>query len=197
MNVVDEIFRIFDSPEARATYGDGISMRAHALQTALLAEREHAPDHLVVAALLHDIGHLLEGPEGGHEVTGSAWLHRHFGTLVAEPVRLHVDAKRYLCALSPHYLLRLTPESKRSLASQGGPMTEEENAAFHAERHGPDALRLRWWDDLARIPDLEVGDLEAYRERIERVLGASPAPTAAACPGSPRRRFRPRISTSR
>src|SRR5262249_43366742 len=113
MNVVDVITRLFETGGNAAYFGEPVSQTEHALQTAHLAESEGAPDSLVVAALLHDVGHLLDGlPEsiadtgidGRHEAGGSEWLSRHFGPAVVDPVRLHVAAKRYLCAVDPGYL---------------------------------------------------------------------------------------------
>ena len=119
-----------------------MSQAEHALQAAELAEREGAPDRLVVAALLHDVGHLLDGQDedladrgvdGRHEEAGCAWLARHFGPEVTEPIRLHVAAKRYLCAVDPSYLDGLSPASRLSLSVQGGPMGAEERAAVREQ----------------------------------------------------------------
>ena len=118
-----------------------MSQAEHALQAAELAEREGAPDALVVAALLHDVGHLLDGQDedladrgvdGRHEEAGCAWLAAHFGPEVIEPIRLHVAAKRYLCAVDPAYLDGLSPASRLSLSLQGGPMDAEERARFES-----------------------------------------------------------------
>ena len=116
MTIVDEIIMLFARRGAAAYHGERVSQTEHALQAAALATSEGAPDHLIVAALLHDIGHLLEGQDedlatrgldGQHEKLGSAWLTTYFGPEVTEPIRLHVAAKRYLCAIDPSYLGQL------------------------------------------------------------------------------------------
>ena len=141
MRIVEEILELFAARGAAAYHGEAVSQEEHALQAAELAEREGAPDALVVAALLHDVGHLLDGQDedlavrgvdGRHEEEGCAWLSRHFGPEVTEPIRLHVAAKRYLCAVDPSYLAGLSPASRLSLKLQGGPMNPDEVAAFEA-----------------------------------------------------------------
>jgi phosphonate degradation associated HDIG domain protein len=176
MRIVEDILRLFARRGASAYHGEAVSQAEHALQAAELAEREGAPDRLVVAALLHDVGHLLDGQDedlahrgvdGRHEEAGGAWLARHFGPEVIEPIRLHVAAKRYLCAVDPAYLDGLSPASRLSLAVQGGPMEAEECAQFEANPYYRDAVRLRHWDDTAKVPGLEVPALDHYRDRLE------------------------------
>jgi gamma-butyrobetaine dioxygenase len=175
MNVVAIVFRLFAEGGEAAYFGESVSQAAHALQTAHLAESAQAEDALVVAALLHDIGHLLhglpedvaeQGIEGRHEQGGADWLARHFNPAVSEPVRLHVAAKRYLCAVDPAYLAGLSPASRRSLQLQGGAFNPEGVRAFEAEPYFRDAVRLRQWDDAAKVPELVVPGLEHYRERL-------------------------------
>jgi gamma-butyrobetaine dioxygenase len=180
MTIVDSIIDLFAKRGAAAYHGEAVSQAEHALQAAELAEREGAPDRLVVAALLHDVGHLLDGQDedladrgvdGCHEEAGCAWLARHFGPEVTEPIRLHVAAKRYLCAVSPTYHDGLSPASRLSLSLQGGAMSDEERAAFENNPCNRDALRLRHWDDAAKVPGLEVPGLEHYRGRLSRMNG--------------------------
>lgn len=175
MNVVDEIVSLFEHQGETSYFGESVSQAEHALQAAYLAEQEGAPDALVVAALLHDVGHLLHGQGEGvaergvdarHEVVGEEWLARRFGPEVTEPVRLHVAAKRYLCAVEPDYAEELSPASARSLALQGGPMTPEEVHDFEQNRYFYDAVRLRRWDDRAKVPGLEVPGLAHYLKRL-------------------------------
>ncbi len=132
-----------------------------------------------MAALLHDVGHLLDGQDedlanrgvdGRHEEAGGAWLARHFGLEVIEPIRLHVAAKRYLCAVDPAYLDGLSTASRLSLSVQGGPMGAEERVQFEANPYYREAIRLRHWDDTAKVPGLEVPGLEHYRDRLQAAV---------------------------
>jgi gamma-butyrobetaine dioxygenase len=143
----------------------------HALQAAHLAQTQNAPPSLVVAALLHDIGHLLnDAPGAAHEDLGHSWLVQHFSPEVSEPVRLHVAAKRYLCATNHKYQEILSPESVRSLHVQGGPMTDAELDAFEEEVFYGQAVQLRHWDDQAKTEKLAVPGLEMYRETIAGLI---------------------------
>ena len=175
MDVVETVVRLFAVGGADAYFGEAVSQAAHALQSAHLADGAGASDALVIAALLHDVGHLLHGlPEdvaergidGRHEQGGAAWLARHFGPAVSDPVRLHVAAKRYLCAVKPAYLAGLSPASRRSLELQGGPFDANGSRTFEAESYFRDAIRLRRWDDAAKVPGLTVPGLDHYRERL-------------------------------
>lgn len=178
MNVVDEITRIFARRGSEAYFGEDVSMTEHALQAAHAARLEGAPTALVVAALLHDIGHLVvDVPDdladwtvdARHEEVGSRWLATRFGPEIHEPVRLHVPAKRYLCAVDPGYFARLSPASVRTLQLQGGPMSVGEVAAFEKERCFADAVRVRRWDDHGKTDGLVTPPLADYRDLIEAV----------------------------
>ena len=143
----------------------------HALQAAHLAQSEKAPPAMIVAALLHDIGHLLgDGPDAPHEHLGHDWISQHFPAEVSEPVRLHVEAKRYLCATDCSYLQQLSPTSINSLHVQAGPMTDAELDAFEEEPYYPQAVKLRHWDDQAKVEKLPVPALDTYRETIASLL---------------------------
>lgn len=174
--VVDEIERLF-AARGGETYGEGVTMTEHALQTAAAARAAGADDALIAAALLHDLGHFVEAPDDayghhGHGETGAAYLRRHFGPEVSEPVRLHVAAKRYLCAVEPSYARELSPASTHTLAKQGGPMDAGEAAAFEAEPYRDAALALRRFDDAGKIPGRSVPGLEHYRPVLERLARA-------------------------
>jgi [1-hydroxy-2-(trimethylamino)ethyl]phosphonate dioxygenase len=180
MNITDAIFAVFAKRGHAAYFGESVSQLEHALQTARLAERSHGRPALVVAALLHDIGHLLHnlpediadrGIDGHHENAGAAWLARHFGPAVTEPVRLHVDAKRYLCR-SDEYLTHLSASSLQSLALQGGAFNDAEASLFEANPWSRGALLLRRWDDEAKVSGLLVPELEHYRSAIEAVANS-------------------------
>jgi phosphonate degradation associated HDIG domain protein len=160
-------------------YGEGVSQLEHALQCAVFAERAGASEPLIVATLLHDIGHMLHdlpediadsGVDTQHESLGSAWLSQHFGPEVSEPVRLHVAAKRYLSASEPGYFDVLSEASKLSLRLQGGPMDPEEQAKFGGERFFKEAVALRRWDDEGKVVGMKTPDLAYFEPMIERSL---------------------------
>ena len=166
----------------RATrrYGlSAVSQLQHALQAAALAERAGEPATLILASLLHDIGHMIHelgedpaarGIDDRHEELGAAWLERHFGPAVAEPVRLHVPAKRYLCAVEGDYFSKLSPDSVRSLELQGGPMSAGEVAAFDRSAHAEAAKRLRRYDEAAKDPMASTSDFEHFLRYAEASL---------------------------
>jgi phosphonate degradation associated HDIG domain protein len=170
-DVVEEIFALF-ARRGGAHYGEGVTQTEHALQAALAAERTGAPPTLVTAALLHDLGHLLQetpediaeqGVDTEHESVASACLSRHFGPEVTEPIRLHVLAKRYLCQAESGYWDLLSPASRLSLELQGGPLSESEAAAFRAGAHAEAAIALRRWDDEAKVVGMKTPGLGHYR----------------------------------
>ena len=176
MNISDQIIEIFERQGGSAYFGEPVSQLEHALQAAYRAEQENSPDWLVVAALLHDIGHLLHdlpeqvadlGIDSRHESLGQAWLAHYFGPEITAPVQMHVAAKRYLCATDSAYLGLLSPASMQSLALQGGPFTAAEVTEFEQRPFAREAVRLRRWDDLAKIPGMEVPGLEHYRGMID------------------------------
>ncbi len=175
---VTEIERMF-ARRGDEGYGEGGTQTEHALQAAQIAEREGRPGAQIVAALLHDIGHLMhdlpediadQGIDTQHESLASAWLSQHFGPEVSEPVRLHVAAKRYLCHAAEGYHDRLSEASKLSLRLQGGPMSAEEAARFRGEQFLQEALDLRRWDDEAKVVGAATPDLAHYRPMIEALL---------------------------
>jgi phosphonate degradation associated HDIG domain protein len=178
-NIVDEVCHLFATKGHEAYIGEPVSQLEHALQTAHHAEAAGCDDALVVAALLHDVGHLLHklpedaaehGIDTRHEQLGQTWLARHAASEVSEPVRLHVAAKRYLCATDPQYLGQLSAGSTLSLRLQGGPFTSQEISEFAANPHYLAAVTLRRFDDLAKVPGLEVSGLDHYRPRLARIL---------------------------
>ncbi len=176
--LVDLVEGIFTRLGAEAYLGEDVTMAEHMLQAAALAEADGADDDLVVAALLHDIGHFTsaEGtysPEAitdhRHEQAGAATLAGYLPDRVVDTVRLHVAAKRYLCAVDPAYHARLSPASAHTLALQGGPMSAAEVAAFETDTSHADAVRVRRWDDDAKVAGRQVPGLDRYRERLERL----------------------------
>jgi [1-hydroxy-2-(trimethylamino)ethyl]phosphonate dioxygenase len=169
---VDALLDLLSAQGKEAYFGEPVSVLEHCLQCAHFAEQSHASAATITAALLHDIGHVLHGlPEdiaqygldGAHENVAAAYLAKWFGEDVTETVRLHVAAKRYLCATDPTYLARLSPSSIESLQIQGGIMSDEEAAAFEALPNANVAVQLRRWDDEAKIAGLNVPGLTHYR----------------------------------
>ena len=178
---VSDIQNAIDLFERRgqSQYGlEAVNQVEHALQAAALAEAEGAEPALIAAALLHDVGHLLhdlppdapdEGVDDHHENSSAAFLRPIFPDRVTEPIRLHVAAKRYLCTTDPEYFDRLSQPSVVSLRLQGGPMTADEVAAFEANPFSNDAIRLRQWDDTAKVPGLSTPPLAHFVSYLNQV----------------------------
>ncbi len=179
-DILAEIEEVF-AANGDKRYSEAVTQRQHALQCARQAEEAESDSALIAAALLHDIGHMLHkhGPEPAargiddrHEDIGAGWLAKRFPPEVTEPVRLHVDAKRYLCAVEPGYFETLSPASVRSLELQGGPMTESEVMAFEGLPHFAAAVALRRWDEGGKNPDADTLTLADYLIHIRASLDA-------------------------
>lgn len=174
ISAVDDVIRLLSIASGQY-FGEDVTQLEHALQCAHLAHAAGAEENVVLAALLHDIGHLVaEGDEWGnpdHDQLGAAYLESlgYGGTLI-ELVAQHVQAKRYLTATNPEYLARLSPASRQTLKLQGGPMTPEEAGDFAKHPLFRDALRLRAWDEAAKVPGLSVDGLRPYQEMLERQI---------------------------
>jgi len=163
--------------EGGARYGrEAVSQLEHALQCAELALRAGARPSLIVASLLHDVGHLSdpeaetadeEGRDVRHEATGASWLGGLFGDDVLVPIRLHVAAKRYLTAVEETYMAALSPQSVRSLELQGGPFTEIEAERYIAAPHAKEAILLRRWDDEAKVAEKITPGLDHFVPYLE------------------------------
>ena len=160
-----------------------MSQLEHALQAASLARANGASAALITAALLHDIGHILDEEEtrqeppgrgksldDAHEERGYLWLRDHFGPEVSDPVRLHVASKRYLCTVEPEYLNRLSPTSLQSYHDQGGSMAEQEVKAFESEPHHQAALSVRRWDDGAKVVGMKIPTIEDFVPEFKATL---------------------------
>lgn len=184
MHPIDIIFEILRTEGGR-DYGsteedfDRVSQIEHALQCATLAENAGAPSSMITAALLHDIGHLTNpedrgaarrGEDAYHETVGRNFLSDWFGPEVTEPVMWHVAAKRYLTATESDYFSTLSPGSVRSLELQGGPYTEEKADAFIGRPFAREAVRVRRWDEQAKVPGLTTPPLEHFRQPLEDCL---------------------------
>lgn len=157
-------------------FGEPVTVLEHCLQAAFFARQDASTDALVVAALLHDLGHLLhtEGEDAAdygldtrHEELADRTLATHLPKAVTEPIRLHVAAKRYLCFANPAYRDALSPSSELSLQLQGGPMTVREAEEFLASPFARDAVSLRRWDDEAKIPKLPVPPISGYLPQLK------------------------------
>ena len=177
-DMIDEIFGLF-ARFGNDRYGEDLSLESHMLQSAALAESMKAPRHVVLAALLHDVGHFLcpegeavngQGRELDHEAIGAAWLSRRFGEEVTAPIALHVSAKRYLCSVEPGYFGRLSQASRLSLVVQGGVMTPAETATFAREPAFAAALMLRRCDDTGKDASAPTRSLAHYRDLMDASL---------------------------
>lgn len=178
MNTLEDLLDLLLHRGGSQYGGEAVTQAEHALQSAALAESEPAPPALIVAALLHDVGHLLhqlpeDAPDQGiddhHENSAAAALRRLFPPEVTEPIRLHVAAKRYLCAVEPGYLSQLSEPSRVSLELQGGPMSPKEVAEFAANPFASNATRLRRWDDTAKVAGLTTPSLAYFARYVRQV----------------------------
>ena len=182
---VAEIATLMEAKGSRRYGLASVSQLQHALQSALLAEQSGGDAALITAALLHDIGHMVhglgedpaaDGIDDRHEELGRAYLAALFPPEVTEPVRLHVAAKRYLCGTEPDYFGTLSPDSVRSLELQGGPMAADEAASFHARPHADAAVRLRRFDEGAKVAGLETPPVAHFLPYVRQCLRhAAPA----------------------
>ena len=168
---LQEILLLFDAGGGRQYSGEAVTHLEHALQSAQLAENAGVSNELITACLLHDFGHLandegetptLRGVDDRHQYYGVSALKGLFGAAVLTPIRLHVDAKRYLCATEANYHAGLSEDSKRSLRLQGGMYSAADAAQFIAQPHAQDAVRLRRWDDQAKVSGCRTPDLAHY-----------------------------------
>ena len=186
MDLIAKIEAVFHR-RGHLQYGDErrepVTALEHALQCAQLAEWAHAEHSLVAAALLHDVGQLMDGAstaplrDDEHELTALPLLRAGgLGAAVLEPIRLHVAAKRYLVSTDPAYGPSLSDASRHSLALQGGPMNAEERLIFMAHPHASAALQLRRWDDLAKRPGMRTPPLAYYLALLEELLRDAQAP---------------------
>jgi phosphonate degradation associated HDIG domain protein len=182
-----DIEQLFAARGGEQYSGEGVTQIEHALQCALLAQDDGAGDELVTAALLHDLGHLLHdlgdtptlhGMDDIHQYRALPFLRGLFGHAVLDPIKLHVDAKRYLCAIRPGYFADLSDDSKRSLGLQGGIFNEGQAEAFMTQPGAADAVRLRIWDEQAKVAGLPTPPLAHFLKRARHcALGAgAPAP---------------------
>ena len=174
--VVADLARIFAVRGGAVYLGEQVTIAEHMLQTASRTEADGAPEALIVAALMHDFGHLVQDASVDddwhrhHDVVGGRHLRQFFGPEVCEPVRLHVEAKRYLCCVEPSYLECLSPPSRRTLSLQGGPMSGKEAQNFWSSPHSQEAIQLRRWDDAGKVFGITVPEFGYYAPLLEPLI---------------------------
>ena len=174
---LDDIEPLFLAKGSRMYAGEPVTQLQHALQSAQLAEQSGATTALVVAALLHDLGHMandqgetptLRGIDDRHEYVALPFLRGLFDDAVLQPIRLHVDAKRYLCAKGDgtingaEYWANLSADSKRSLELQGGIFTDAEAQRFISQPYADGAVKVRLWDDAAKVENAATASLDHF-----------------------------------
>lgn len=172
-DIIETIYQNFQE-RGQNKYATHVDQLSHALQTALLAEKKQCPTPLIAACLLHDYGHLLKksvkldtDADQKHEILGANFLKKHFIAEVVEPIRLHVAAKRYLCTVDPSYYDLLTEGSKHTLALQNGLLTQEEVADYEENPYFEDAVQLRKFDDLGKVPKKTTPTLEHFLPHLK------------------------------
>lgn len=189
--IIDHLADIFARRGTEEYLGEPVSMAEHMLQGASLAEAEGASDELVAAALLHDIGHFTsefgayhpsDTEDRHHDEAGAAVLEAFFPPVVTECVRLHVAAKRFLCATDPAYAERLSPASAHTLGLQGGPMSADEVEAFRANPFHVEAVRVRLWDEGGKVAGMKTPGFDHYKALLQRVVDAHCGGRRQACP---------------
>ncbi len=175
MTVIEELTELMEG-RGKQNYGENVTITEHVLLTAAAAEENKASESLIAACLLHDVGHWLDEPDDdfglhSHADLGSAWVAKRFGLAVSEPVRLHVDAKRYLCAVDPEYHNHLSYASQYTLTQQNGPMEEKEINIFLSNPHHEDALALRKFEDMyGKRTGVPVPQFEHFHSLLEKLI---------------------------
>lgn len=185
MRLVEHIEALFEERGRclfSSVHAEPVSALAHALQCAQLAEQAHADAALIAAALLHDIGHFIDAPpiadgtDDAHELRAIPFLATGFGAQVVDPIRLHVQAKRYLVATDERYAGLLSPASLLALSIQGGPMSSEEQRWFEGLPFAQQALQLRRWDDAGKEVGKPTPSLAYYGTLLRELAGSAEGP---------------------
>lgn len=180
--IVDFIADIFRRRGADAYLGEAVTMDQHMLQAAWCAEQEGGTSAMIAAALLHDLGHftseipedrLMKGTDNFHQDAGANFLAAFFPEAVVVPIRQHVAAKRYLCAVDPDYFDKLSEASVYTLTLQGGPMSAEEVAEFERNPYLDSCIKVRLWDDQGKDPDMPHPGFERYRPLLRALVNST------------------------
>ncbi|MEQ5839608.1 HD domain-containing protein [Paraburkholderia acidicola] len=180
-NIVAFIGDIFARRGGEEYLGEGVTMAEHMLQAAHLVEQNGESDTVIVAALLHDIGHftsefgafsMSDTQDNYHDAAGAVVVEQFFPRVVTDCVRLHVAAKRYLCAVDPGYFAKLSPASVHSLRLQGGPMTDEQVARFSQNPNLEDVIKVRLADDAGKVTGASTPDFAYYAPLVQRIVDA-------------------------
>ena len=177
--IVEFLGGIFERCGDEEYLGEPVTMGQHMLQGATLAENAGLSEEIIVAALLHDIGHFTsefgtftmdDTADRHHEDAGAEVLAGFFPTIVTDCVRYHVAAKRYLCATKPEYFNRLSEASIHSLNLQGGPMSADEVAEFEQNPNLSDIIKVRYLDEAGKDPEMETPDYWHFAPMVKRVV---------------------------
>ncbi|MGC1430595.1 MAG: HD domain-containing protein [Albidovulum sp.] len=180
-NIVAFIGGIFERCGSEEYLGEPVTMGQHMLQGATIAEQQGLPEDIIVATLLHDIGHFTsefgtfsmdDTEDRYHEEAGAKVLAEFFPTIVTDCVRYHVAAKRYLCATRPEYFKRLSDASIHSLNLQGGPMSADEVAAFEKNPNLSKIIQVRYLDEAGKSPDMQTPDYWHFAPMVQRIVDA-------------------------
>ena len=180
-NIVDFLEDIFERRGGEEYLGEPVTMAEHMLQGATIAEKNGQSDEIIVAALLHDIGHFTsefgtfsmdDTEDRFHEEAGAKVLEQFFPSIVTDCVRYHVAAKRYLCATKPSYFDRLSEASVHSLNLQGGPMDADEVAEFEKNPNLQQIVAVRYLDDAGKYPDMQTPEFAHFAPMVQRVVDA-------------------------
>jgi len=178
-NIVEFLLDIFERRGADSYLGEAVTMSEHMLQCAECAAADGADSELIAAALLHDIGHytnefpddaLEQGIDNHHDSAGGSILAGFFSERISECVRLHVLAKRYLCAVEADYFAKLSPASVHTLNLQGGPMSKAEISEFTANSYHQDAIRVRRWDEAGKTKGVITRNIRDFEPLLQSLL---------------------------
>lgn len=178
-NIVDFLGSIFERRGNEEYLGEPVSMGEHMLQGAAIAEENNQPEEIIVGALLHDIGHFTsefgtftmnDTEDRYHEAAGAEVLKRFFPSVITDCVRYHVAAKRYLCAIRPEYIERLSEASVHSLKLQGGAMSDDEVAEFEKNPNLKNIIAVRYLDDAGKHPGIETPDFWHFAPLVQNMV---------------------------